>query len=97
MTFRAPTPLPRRLARRAHRHLSLPASRVQVFPVDGGVHLDVADRAGVWFSPEEWARFALDVLGVVFELAGDAMTPAERAQFEAALTAAGAAGRGDGR
>lgn len=91
MTFLAAAPLPRRLARRAHRHLSLPASRVALVAVDGGVHLDVAERAGVWFSPDEWGLFTLDALGLVLQLSAGALPPETLGQVQAALAAARAA------
>lgn len=89
MSFRASTPLPRRLDRRARRRLGLPASRVCILPVEGGVWLDVADRAGIWFSLEEWAVFCLDGVGLLVELAGDDIPP----EVRAALTAASATTR----
>lgn len=88
MTFRAPTPLPRRLARRARRHLGLPCSRVCVLPVEGGAWLDVSDRAGVWFSAAEWAAFALDAVGLLVDLAGDDVPADTRAALAAAVAAA---------
>lgn len=81
-------PLPRRLARRAHRRLGLPAERVALLAVDGGAWLDIAERAGVWFTPEQWAAFLVDAFGLAMLISGDDLTPTERAAVEAALTAA---------
>lgn len=59
------------MARRAHRHLGLPAQRVKLLAVEGGVWLDVEERAGVWFSAEEWTTLLVEGLGVLAEATGD--------------------------
>jgi len=93
VSFRASTPLPRRLDRRARRRLGLPASRVCILPVEGGAWLDVADRAGVWFTVEEWAALVLDGLELLLELSTtDGLDPGERAALVQALAAARATG-----
>lgn len=86
--YLASGPLPRRLARRARRHLGLPAERVALLAVDGGAWLDIAERAGVWFSPEQWAAFLVDAFGLALVISGETLTPAERAAVEGALAMA---------
>lgn len=64
--------LPRDWRRRTIASRSARPGDVRVAVCPGGVWLDVAGKAGVLFSAEQWAQLALEAIAVLIEVSGDA-------------------------
>ena len=60
--------LPRDWRRRAVLSRSTRPTHVRIAACPGGVWLDVEGKAGVLFSPDEWAQLALEAVALLVEL-----------------------------
>lgn len=64
--------LPRSARRRAIPARSARPDDITISAVEGGVWLDVAGKAGIHFSLDQWAQLTAESVALLLELAGDA-------------------------
>lgn len=64
--------LPRDWRRRALPSRSAKPADVRIAACPGGVWLDVSQKAGVLFTPEQWAQLTLEAVALLVELGTDA-------------------------